>query len=153
MANPQQQNLKKLIKPTTNQYPQELLEERGKRIKLAAELGLARSSGGRLWARALRRRLRRPSQHKPSCIVVKNSAPLKNTESQEKVEGGEEIEEKVKALQRLVPGGDEMQVERLFEETADYIEALREQVSVMRALAGLLNGLDSEQRLNEKDFE
>ncbi|KAJ4787703.1 basic helix-loop-helix (bHLH) DNA-binding superfamily protein [Rhynchospora pubera] len=130
------------------QHSQTIIEERGKRIKLAAEIGLARSSSGRHWARALRRRLyRKPPQRE---YIVKNPTPLLKKEVPlvaevvaDVAEEKEEIEDKVRALQRLVPGGEEMEVDRLFEETADYIEALREQVGVMRALACILDGMES----------
>lgn len=140
--------------PLSNATPpsQTFIEERGKRIKLAAELGLARSSGGRLWARALRRRLhrqrklpqqaciaRKPTPPPPMKKVVPPVADLVADVAEEK----EEIEDRVKALQILVPGGEEMEVERLFEETADYIEALREQVGIMRTLACLLDGMEN----------
>jgi hypothetical protein len=131
-------------------HSQTFIEERGKRIKLAAELGLARSSGGRLWARALRRRLRCQRKLPPqACIARKytppptKDVPLIGDVVADVAEEKEEIENRVRALQRLVPGGEEMEVERLFEETADYIEALREQVGVMQAIACLLDGIES----------
>lgn len=127
-------------------HSETLIEERGKRIKIAAEVGLARSSGGRLWARALRRRLHRQRKLPQQACIVKNSTPPLMKEVPlvaDVAEEKEEIEDRVRALQRLVPGGEEMEVERLFEETADYIEALREQVGVMRALACLLDGIES----------
>lgn len=58
-----------------------------------------------------------------------------------------EIARKVRALQKLVPGGEDLAMDRLFEETADYVEALQKQVNAMRALASLLGRLDKEKRL------
>ena len=58
-----------------------------------------------------------------------------------------EIERRVKALQRLVPGGENMEVETLFEETAAYIEELRRQVMVMRSLADFIDAVAKEKRL------
>jgi sirohydrochlorin ferrochelatase len=131
-------------------HSQAFIEERGKRIKLAAEIGLARSSDGRLWARALQRRLHRQRKvPQQACIARKcappptKDVPLVADVVADVAEEKAEIENRVRALQRLVPGGEEMEVERLFEETADYIEALREQVGVMRALACLLDGMES----------
>lgn len=58
-----------------------------------------------------------------------------------------EIERRVKALQRLVPGGENMGVEALFEVTADYIEELRAQVTMMRSLADFIDAVAREKRL------
>ncbi|KAL5222660.1 hypothetical protein ABZP36_027373 [Zizania latifolia] len=130
---------------------QQLVRERGRRIKAAAELGLARSSGGRQWGRALGRRalvLRKdPATAAPSSALLESAGPQEEAKQGKALEGeaGEEVvvEEKVAVLRQLVPGGEEMAVERLLEETADYIAALRAQVDVMRALACLLSSLGS----------
>ncbi|CAD5173367.1 unnamed protein product [Musa acuminata subsp. malaccensis] len=119
------------------------LVERSRRIKMAAEMGLARSS--RHWSRALRRRLLLLRRGTASDGCGCQSEALTSSK-----EGGDlgvganeeeavEVEARVRALQRLVPGGEELGTERLFEETADYIEALQVQVSAMRALACLLD--------------
>ncbi|KAJ7965093.1 Transcription factor like [Quillaja saponaria] len=47
----------------------------------------------------------------------------------------EKVEQKIEALQRIVPGGESFGVDKLFEETAGYIVALQYQVKTMRALA------------------
>lgn len=59
----------------------------------------------------------------------------------------EEIERRIRALKRLIPGGEGLEMEKLFEETAHYIEALEGQVTTMRALATFLDGLHKERRL------
>ncbi|KAL5228639.1 hypothetical protein ABZP36_016904 [Zizania latifolia] len=131
-----------------------VVRERGRRIKAAAELGLARSSAGRQWGRALGRHalvLRKdPATAVSSSALLEPAGRLEEAKEGKALEGeaGEEEvvvveEEKVELLRQLVPGGEEMAVERLLEETADYIAALRAQVSVMRALACLLSGLGS----------
>ncbi|KAJ0985929.1 hypothetical protein J5N97_004285 [Dioscorea zingiberensis] len=92
---------------------------------MAAEIGLAASSKGRHWSRALHRRLLRKNG-KSGCIGYGHGF----SEAKEVKEGGDEvveIEKRVKVLQSLVPGGEAMEMESLFEETADYIEALKEQ--------------------------
>ncbi|XP_072966765.1 LOW QUALITY PROTEIN: uncharacterized protein [Typha angustifolia] len=68
-------------------------------------------------------------------------------EEEEGESEAEEIEVRVRALQRMVPGGEGLGLERLFEETAGYIEALQGQVSVMKTLAGLLDGLERKKRM------
>uniref|UniRef100_A0A0D9YC11 BHLH domain-containing protein n=1 Tax=Oryza glumipatula TaxID=40148 RepID=A0A0D9YC11_9ORYZ len=144
------------------QRQRQLVRERGRRIKVAAELGLARSSsGGRQWGRALGRRallLRKgpaTAALSSSTLLLETSAGQESkqgkamegeAEQEEEEEEEEEevmVDEKVAVLRQLVPGGEAMAVERLLDETADYIAALRAQVGVMRALACLLSGLGS----------
>ncbi|CAO2176633.1 unnamed protein product [Urochloa humidicola] len=132
---------------------QQLVRERGRRIKAAAELGLARSSRGRQWGRALGRRAlvvatekedpSYPFEFEATAASTKTASEHRAHEkaaaaAQEEEE--EEVDEKVALLRRLVPGGEDMAVDGLLEETADYIAALKAQVGVMRALACLLSG-------------
>ncbi|KAG9447495.1 hypothetical protein H6P81_013623 [Aristolochia fimbriata] len=56
-----------------------------------------------------------------------------------------EVERKIAALQRIVPGGESLEVDRLFEETADYILALEGKVIAMKLLANLFQGLQKEE--------
>ncbi|XP_020098406.1 transcription factor IBH1-like [Ananas comosus] len=95
---------------------------------------------------------RRPAHgSKPfEAAEIARRAAAANDDGGEGEKRGEEVEEegveeRVRALRRLVPGGEGMGVETLFEETADYIEALQGQVSAMRALASLLHGLEREE--------
>ncbi|KAF0906792.1 hypothetical protein E2562_012578 [Oryza meyeriana var. granulata] len=146
------------VDETVRRRRQQVVRERGRRIKAAAELGLARSSGGRRqWGRALGRRallLRKgPAAAALSSSTLRESSAGGQEEAKqgkvmegEAGQGEEEevmVEEKVALLRQLVPGGEAMAVERLLDETADYIAALRAQVGVMRALACLLSGLGS----------
>ncbi|EXB92412.1 hypothetical protein L484_021396 [Morus notabilis] len=63
------------------------------------------------------------------------------------VDEKEEVERKIKALQRVVPGGESLGVEKLFEETASYIMALQCQLKAMKALASFFESLDKEKRM------
>ena len=133
------------------QQHQLVLRERGRRIKAAAELGLARSSAsrGRQWSRALglgRRALVVPPEEETS-TGKRQQAPKEATpplqgrgdhEDDDEEEDEVVVEEKVALLRQLVPGGEGIAVEGLLEETADYIAALKAQVGVMRALTCLL---------------
>ncbi|KAG6505088.1 hypothetical protein ZIOFF_037436 [Zingiber officinale] len=106
------------------------LLERSRRIKTAAELGLARSSRGRHWSRALLLRRRLLISKEETTTTTRAAAEVEKLgvedEPEEKM-----LQARVRTLQRLVPGGEEiMEAERLFEETADYIEALQEQVGL-----------------------
>ena len=58
----------------------------------------------------------------------------------------EEVERKIQALQRIVPGGESLGVDKLFEETAGYIVALQCQLKAMRTLANFFEGLEKEKR-------
>ncbi|KAL4622271.1 hypothetical protein ACB092_06G285400 [Castanea dentata] len=55
-----------------------------------------------------------------------------------------EVERKIEALQRIVPGGESLGVDNLFEETAGYIMALQYQVKALRALSTFFERLDKE---------
>ncbi|XP_074572205.1 transcription factor bHLH146-like [Curcuma longa] len=114
------------------------LLERSRRIKMAAEIGLARSSRGRHWSRALLRRRLLVSKEETTSTTCEAAASSLEVEEPEE----ELVEARVRTLQRLVPGGEDLGVEKLFEETADYVQALQEQVNAMRALACMLHGFD-----------
>lgn len=51
---------------------------------------------------------------------------------------------KILALQRIVPGGETLGVDELFEETADYILALQCQIKAMKVLTNFIEGLEKE---------
>lgn len=52
------------------------------------------------------------------------------------------LETKIVALQRIVPGGETLGVEKLFEETADYILALQCQIKAMKVLTNFIEALE-----------
>ncbi|XP_009356632.2 transcription factor PAR1 [Pyrus x bretschneideri] len=69
------------------------------------------------------------------------------TASREEEDGEkEEVERKIEALQRIVPGGESRGVDELFEETAGYIMALQGQLKAMKELASFVEGLEKEKR-------
>ena len=53
-----------------------------------------------------------------------------------------EVKRKIVALQRIVPGGEALGVDKLFEETAGYILALQCQIKAMRVLTSIIKGLE-----------
>ncbi|KAH7686019.1 Myc-type basic helix-loop-helix (bHLH) domain-containing protein [Dioscorea alata] len=139
---------------------------------MAAGMGLTESSRGRHWRQALRRRLlTEKASYYCSKMVEKHNTVLENEASKEAEDEGnsngfgngndsnyddddddddgvvEEIERRIRALKRLIPGGEGLGMEKLFEETAHYIEALEGQVTTMRTLATFLDGLHKERRL------
>ncbi|KAI4374567.1 hypothetical protein MLD38_012548 [Melastoma candidum] len=52
-------------------------------------------------------------------------------------EGNDAVKMKVQKLQKLVPGGDELKMERLLSRTADYIVHMRLQVDLLQTLLKL----------------
>ncbi|KFK35104.1 hypothetical protein AALP_AA5G236300 [Arabis alpina] len=60
------------------------------------------------------------------------------TVSIEDDEDNEGVEEKIEALQDIVPGGTELGVDALFEETASYILTLQFQINAIKVLTSLL---------------
>lgn len=82
-------------------------------------------------------------QHKrKKSLVVVNG----NSGGLEEGDDKAEVERKIVALQRIVPGGADLGVDKLFEETAGYILTLQGQVKAMRALASFFEGLEKEKR-------
>ncbi|KHN38315.1 hypothetical protein glysoja_003980 [Glycine soja] len=79
---------------------------------------------------------------------VKDAVQEEEDEEKEEGEDGgddrEEIERKIHALQRIVPGGESLGVDKLFDETAGYILALQYQVKALRALTGFFDKLEKE---------
>ncbi|CAL5403969.1 unnamed protein product [Camellia sinensis] len=58
-----------------------------------------------------------------------------------------EVERKIMALQRIVPGADSLVgIDTLFDQTASYILALQSQLNSMRLLATFFEALDNGQR-------
>ncbi|TKY57232.1 Transcription factor PAR2 [Spatholobus suberectus] len=97
------------------------------------------------------RRSRRRWRRKEVAVkeVVKNDGGgcVKKQQQQEEEEeenDGEEIERKIHALQRIVPGGESLDVDQLFDETAGYILALQCQAKALRALTGFFEKLEKE---------
>ncbi|XP_010273379.1 PREDICTED: transcription factor PAR2-like [Nelumbo nucifera] len=54
------------------------------------------------------------------------------------------IERRITTLQKIVPGGESLGVDKLFEETACYILSLQCQVNAMKLLANFFEGLEKE---------
>ncbi|TYH99509.1 hypothetical protein ES332_A11G071100v1 [Gossypium tomentosum] len=57
-----------------------------------------------------------------------------------------EVKRKIVALQRIVPGGEALGVDKLFEETAGYILTLQGQIRAMRVLTSFIEGMDKQKR-------
>ncbi|KAG2309519.1 hypothetical protein Bca4012_081413 [Brassica carinata] len=80
-----------------------------------------------------RRTKRRLSQTKASVCV-----------SGQEEDDEEEVNEKIEALQRIIPGGTALGVDALFEETAGYIMSLQCQIKTIKVLTSFLQRLDKQ---------
>ncbi|KDP33074.1 hypothetical protein JCGZ_13611 [Jatropha curcas] len=58
----------------------------------------------------------------------------------------EEVERKILTLQRIVPGGESLGIDKLFEETVGYILTLQCQIKAMRLLESFLEEMEKEKR-------
>ncbi|GMI98124.1 hypothetical protein HRI_003481700 [Hibiscus trionum] len=79
---------------------------------------------------------------------AQNEDSLSETQGDDGVADDEktEVKRKIVALQRIVPGGEDLGADQLFDETAEYILALQCQIRAMKALASFIEGLDKEKR-------
>ncbi|KAE8694095.1 Transcription factor PAR2 [Hibiscus syriacus] len=87
-------------------------------------------------------RKRREYSNKDSSSETQNDDGVADEDDDEKVE----VKRKIVALQRIVPGGEDLGVDKLFEETAGYILALQCQIRAMKALTSFIEGADKEKR-------
>uniref|UniRef100_A0A6N2KNB8 BHLH domain-containing protein n=1 Tax=Salix viminalis TaxID=40686 RepID=A0A6N2KNB8_SALVM len=100
----------------------------------------------------LKRGRRAENVHKRSRRNIKETLKVQEMDRATTVGAGDEddekaeVEGKIVALQRIIPGGESFGVDELFEETADYIMALQCQIKAMRVLSGFLEGLEKEKR-------
>ncbi|XP_016457866.2 uncharacterized protein LOC107781644 isoform X1 [Nicotiana tabacum] len=80
--------------------------------------------------------------------VLKETSNSCNTDNagknQEEGDDKAEVEEKILALQKIVPGGESLGVDMLFEETAGYILALQCQIKTLKVLASFVEGSEKE---------
>ncbi|KAK4369071.1 hypothetical protein RND71_012863 [Anisodus tanguticus] len=67
-----------------------------------------------------------------------------NEENEEGDDDKAEVEEKIMALQKIIPGGESLGVDMLFEETAGYILQLQCQVNALKVLASFVEGNEKE---------
>eukprot|EP01018_Ginkgo_biloba_P011001 Gb_34725 [translate_table: standard] len=139
------------------------LLKRRRDIKFAADMCLAHTgnSHGRTWSRALNHRLLRKRSKQAAlrhgrarcrrhlaCNLVQRmrhfSLKIKRPEpscgnTDQRFESGhgcnESMGTRLRTLQKLVPGGRHMEIDVLFQETADYILGLQTQVLAMQTLS------------------
>ncbi|KAF8411000.1 hypothetical protein HHK36_003539 [Tetracentron sinense] len=81
-----------------------------------------------------------------SSIQKKLPRRQRNAKSQENGDEKGGIERRIMALQRIIPGGESLGIDKLFQETAGYILALQGQVKAMNVLASFFEELQKETR-------
>ncbi|CAA2971558.1 Hypothetical predicted protein [Olea europaea subsp. europaea] len=97
------------------------------------------------------RRMRQPDGHRRS-ITNETQVKIICAGGEESSGGGEdsdekaEVEKKIVALQKIVPGGESLFADKLFEETAEYILTLQDQIKVLRFFASFVEGPEIEKR-------
>ncbi|CAN4104429.1 unnamed protein product [Withania somnifera] len=85
------------------------------------------------------KKLAKRQKRRESGYTVKN-----NEKSVDEEDEKAEVEEKILALQKIVPGGASLGVDMLFEETAGYILQLQCQVKALKVLASFVEGTEKE---------
>ncbi|CAK7346687.1 unnamed protein product [Dovyalis caffra] len=135
------------MEKSLNQVTIPIFHKEGKTTLKKSEMGNAKRES----LVSLKRSKRAEDVHKRSRRKRGEMLKVQEKDQALTVAGGEddekaEVERKIVALQRIVPGGESFGVEKLFEETADYIMALQCQINAMRVLAGFLEGLEKEKR-------
>ncbi|KAL1567309.1 hypothetical protein AAHA92_02799 [Salvia divinorum] len=88
-----------------------------------------------------------PSSSTAAACRCMRRSKRRRDENPELVGGDEaEVDKKIVALQKIVPGGERLPVDELFEETAEYIFALESQVEALRFLAAFVQTSDKRKR-------
>ena len=119
------------------------MARRHRRVKAAADAAMASAVGPRrVWSRAVLRKIRSqklrrfgPSWRSIGTSTTRRESALKmikKAKSRGKVTGLAGHEKK---LRRVVPGGEDMDIYSLLEETFHYIRCLKTQVNVMKRIA------------------
>lgn len=78
--------------------------------------------------------------------IKEGTSTSRSTADEEEGDEKAEVENKIMALQKIVPGGESLGVDKLFEETAGYILELQYQVKALKFLASFVEGSDKEKR-------
>ncbi|CAE6076720.1 unnamed protein product [Arabidopsis arenosa] len=73
------------------------------------------------------------------------TASVRETDVEDEDDEEEGVDEKIEALQTIVPGGTALSVDALFEETASYILALQCQINAIKVLTAFLERGDDKE--------
>ncbi|ESQ54190.1 hypothetical protein EUTSA_v10026906mg [Eutrema salsugineum] len=103
-------------------------------VKHEVDMALALSAQEFAWSRFLLHKL--SSTKNPTTTTSSSSNGIRIPERSDKEGGGEDggIEEKLRELQKLLPGGEEMNVEDMLSEIGDYIKCLELQTIALKSI-------------------
>ncbi|KAJ4880540.1 Uncharacterized protein Rs2_37595 [Raphanus sativus] len=99
-------------------------------VKREVDKALALSAQEFAWSRFLLQKL--SSSNNPTTTTSSSSIQTQILERSNDEDG--EIEEKLKELQKLLPGGEEMNVEEILTEIGNYIKCLELQTSALKSI-------------------
>ncbi|KAF3664396.1 Transcription factor PAR2 [Capsicum annuum] len=85
---------------------------------------------------------KRQKRRRESGYIVNSNNEKNEVEEEGDDDEKAEVEEKILALQKIVPGGESLGVDMLFEETAGYILQLQCQVKALKVLASFVEGTE-----------
>ncbi|CAN6919246.1 hypothetical protein F2Q69_00033161 [Brassica cretica] len=103
-------------------------------VKHEVDMALALSAQEFAWSRFLLQKL--SSSNNPTTTTSSSSSGIRIQERSGKEGGHEdgEIEEKLRELQKLLPGGEEMNVEEMLGEIGNYIKCLELQTIALKSI-------------------
>ncbi|KAG2243997.1 hypothetical protein Bca52824_094167 [Brassica carinata] len=104
-------------------------------VKHEVDMALALSAQEFAWSRFLLQKL--SSSNNPTTATSSSSNGIRIQERSGKEGGGDEdgeIEEKLRELQKLLPGGEEMNVEEMLSEIGTYIKCLELQTIALKSM-------------------
>ncbi|KAG2277786.1 transcription factor bHLH146-like [Brassica napus] len=99
-------------------------------VKHEVDMALALSAQEFAWSRFLQHKLLSSPHEDPSY----SSKILETSSCKQDGKEGSEIKKKLKELQKLVPGGEEMNMEEILSEVGSYIVCLELQMIVLKSL-------------------
>lgn len=99
-------------------------------VKHEVDMALALSAQEFAWSRFLLQKLSSSSENPTT--TTSSSSPNRHKEECEDEEG--EIEKRLKELQKLLPGGEEMNVEEMLSEIGNYIKCLELQTIALKSI-------------------
>ncbi|CAN8273421.1 unnamed protein product [Cochlearia groenlandica] len=103
-------------------------------VKHEVDMALALSTQEFAWSRFLLQKLSSSKNQTTSTSSSSHQIMIQERSYEEEEEEGEEIEEKLSELKKLLPGGQEMNVEEMLSEVCNYITCLELQVIALKSI-------------------
>ncbi|KAH7671727.1 Myc-type basic helix-loop-helix (bHLH) domain-containing protein [Dioscorea alata] len=115
-------------------------EDMEKTVRFEVDMALATSTSCFKWSSALKHQLEQQQQQQgkfdSKTVIIPNPNPRKGIREHKKKKnrGEEELEFRVRALRKIVPGGEEMNACELLTEMESYVVYLQMQVYILKSL-------------------